>query len=295
MSERTMSRRIVRKIYRFVMNRLPDYLAVNLLYLRYFKKLPNLKSPQTFNEKIAWRKLYQRSPAFSVFADKIAVKAEITKLIGEQHVIPTLWVGEDPAEIPFDSLEVPYVIKVNHGSGGNLFIRTRQDIDQAEIIKSVGEQLRSSYGHGYREWGYLGISPRILVERMIQVSGDVPEDYKFFVYRGKVHFIQIDCDRFRGHTCNLYDRNWNLLPATLGFPATAKAVAAPPSLDQMIAIAEKIGQFDFARVDLYSTPTGILFGEVTFYPGAGLETFVPGEWDYIFGQPWKIGPDRVVP
>ena len=79
------------------MDRLPDYLAVNLLYFRYFKKLPNLKSPRTFNEKIAWRKLYQRNPAFSVFADKIAVKAEIAKLIGEQHVIkPYGWGKTQP-------------------------------------------------------------------------------------------------------------------------------------------------------------------------------------------------------
>jgi hypothetical protein len=57
----------------------------------------------------------------------------------------------------------------------------------------------------------------------------------------------------------------------------------------MIDVAERIGaQFDFVRVDLYSPPQGILFGEVTFYPAAGLQPFVPREWDNIFGEPWKI-------
>ncbi len=277
------------------MDRLPDYLAVNLLYFRYFKKLPNLKAPRTFNEKIAWRKLYQRNPVFSVLADKIAVKAEIAKLIGEQHVIKTLWAGENPADIPFDSLDVPYVIKVNHGSGGNLFIRTKQDIDRAQIIKIVGEQLRSSYGHRCREWAYEGIPPRVLVEPLILVSGDVPDDYKFYVYGGRVHFIQVDRGRFREHILSLYDRDWNLLPASYKYPSASKPVAPPSRLHQMIGIAETIGQFDFARVDLYSPPEGILFGEVTFYPGAGHAHFVPGEWDYKFGEPWKIEPDRVVP
>ena len=57
----------------------------------------------------------------------------------------------------------------------------------------------------------------------------------------------------------------------------------------MINLAERIGaQFDFVRVDLYSPPQGILFGEVTFYPGAGLRAFIPEDWDYKFGEPWKI-------
>ena len=295
MSERNMSRRIVRKIYRFVMDRLPDYLAVNLLYFRYFKKLPNLKSPRTLNEKIAWRKLYQRNPVFSVLADKIAVKAEIAKLIGEQHVIQTLWVGENPADIPFDSLDVPYVIKVNHGSGGNLFIRTKQDIDRAQIIKIVGEQLRSSYGHRCREWAYEGIPPRVLVEPLILVSGDVPDDYKFYVYGGRVHFIQVDRGRFREHILSLYDRDWNLLPASYKYPSASKPVAPPSRLHQMIGIAETIGQFDFARVDLYSLQKVFYLGRSPSIREPGTHTLFLGSGTISLVEPWKIEPDRVVP
>jgi hypothetical protein len=57
----------------------------------------------------------------------------------------------------------------------------------------------------------------------------------------------------------------------------------------MLDLAERIGaQFDFVRVDLYSPPAGILFGEVTFYPDGGLSTFVPKEQDHEFKEPWKI-------
>jgi hypothetical protein len=288
-------RRIVKKFYWFVMNTLPDYLAVNVYYFCYFKKLPNLKSPETYNEKITWRKLYQRNPVFTVFSDKIAVKAEIAKLVGEQHVIETLWVGENPADIPFDTLEPPYVIKVNHSSGGTLFIRTKQDIKSAEIIKSLRKQLRFSHGHTFREWAYQGISRRVLVERMVEMpGGDVPEDYKFLVYRGRVHFIQVDCDRFKGHKLNFYERDWTPIPVSCKSLPNFKTVSAPSSLDQMIRIAEKIGQFDFARVDLYSTPKGILVGEVSFYPGSGCAPFIPEDWDYRFGEPWKIEPDSLV-
>ena len=283
-------RNIVGKVYQSVLDRLPDYAAVNLMYFRRFRRLPNLRHPRTLNEKIAWRKLYQRNPLFPVFADKIAVKAEIARLIGEQHIIETLWVGSNPEDIPFDSLKPPYVIKVNHSCGGNVFIRTTQDIKRDEIVASMRQQLGFSHGHRFREWAYLGIPPKVLVERMVEMpDGDVPEDYKFSVYHGRVHFIELDCERFRGHEENLYDREWNLLRARYKHPPISKPVSKPANLGEMIDLAEKIGaQFDFARVDLYSTPQGILFGEVTFYPGAGLAPFIPEDGDNEFGEPWKI-------
>jgi hypothetical protein len=260
------------------------------MYLRSFRRLPNLRHPRTLNEKIAWRKLYQRNPQFLPFSDKIAVKAEIAKLIGAQHIIETLWVGSNPEHIPFDSLKPPYVIKVNHSCGGNVFVRTAQDIKRDEIVASMRQQLGFSYGHRFREWGYLGIPPKVMVERMVEMPNDeFPEDYKFFTYHGRVHFIQLDRYRFRGHKQNLYDREWNLLPVRYVSPPTSTPVPKPVNLGEMINLAEKIGaQFDFVRVDLYSPPRGILFGEAAFYPNAGLQAFIPKEWDNRFGEPWQI-------
>jgi hypothetical protein len=286
----SMRRDMVRKVRGSVIDRLPDYAAVYLMYCATFRRLPNLRRPRTFNEKVAWRKLYQRNPQFSIFSDKVAVKAEIAKLVGEEHIIETLWEGSNPEDTPFDSLIPPYVIKVNHSSGANVFIREAQDVDRERIVASMREQLAFSYGHRLREWGYLGIPRKVMIERMVETpSGDVPEDYKFFVYHGRVHFIHFDCDRFRQHKRNLYDRDWNLLPAKLGYPQTSVVVSKPANLDQMIDLAEKIGaQFDFVRVDLYSPPQGIFFGEVAFYPNAGLQAFAPKEWDNKFGEPWRI-------
>jgi len=70
-----MIRKVAEKVYRSFFDNLPDYAAVNLTYLRTFGKLPNLRHPKTFSEKIAWRKLYQHNPQFPIFADKVAVKA----------------------------------------------------------------------------------------------------------------------------------------------------------------------------------------------------------------------------
>jgi hypothetical protein len=281
---------LTEKIRESVRNLLPDYVAVNLLYYRVFRRLPDLKHPKTFNEKIAWRKLYQHNPQFPLFSDKIAVKAEVARLIGEQHIIETLWTGDAPEAIPFDELAPPYVVKANHSSGSSMFIRTPRDVRKKAIVSAMRKELRLSHARRFREWGYLGIPPRVLVERMVETpSGGLLEDIKFFVYHGRAHFIQFLCERTLGLKLNFYDREWNLLPAKLRYPRTSQPIPKPANLAQMIEIAEKIGaQFDFVRVDLYSPPQGILFGEVTFYPNAGLEPFTPQEWDTTFGEPWHL-------
>jgi hypothetical protein len=281
---------LFKKTYRYLLDVLPDAWAIRLSYFRHLKRRANLKKPQALSEKINWRKLYQRDPRFIVFADKVAVKSEIANLVGEEYVIPTLWAGETPEEIPFDQLEPPYVIKVNHASGQPIFIRKKDDIAQRKIYNSLHEQLSHAYGKRDREWAYLAIPRKILIEPMLETAEKaVPEDYKFFVYRGRALFVQIDFDRF-GNMCSLFcDRNWNKIPMTWGYPDVERAIPKPEHFEKMLEISEKIGaQFDFARIDLYQVPSGIFFGETTFYPDAGYGKIEPVEWDFKFGEPWVI-------
>jgi hypothetical protein len=57
------------------------------------------------------------------------------------------------------------------------------------------------------------------------------------------------------------------------------------------AAATLANGFRFARVDLYDTPKGPLFGEITFAPEAGLCCFEPKEFDFKLGEAWSYpGP-----
>ena len=52
----------------------------------------------------------------------------------------------------------------------------------------------------------------------------------------------------------------------------------------MVELAEKLSKnIPFVRVDFYVVNDKIYFGELTFYPGSGMEEFTPDEWDYILG------------
>lgn len=288
-----MASRLLKNIFHGVANILPDSIAVRLLYIGYIRRWPNLKKPRTFNEKIAWRKLYQHDPRFVLFADKIAVKDEIAKLVGPEHVIPTLWSGDNPEEIPFDAFPLPFVIKVNHGWGGHIFIKTPEDIRPTEITKVLQKNLARIHGHKLREWAYTGIRPRVLVEPMIcGHDQNPPEDCRFFTYNGRVRFIEIDYVASPNKHEVYYNESWDRIPCVIGgAPSTDRNLDDPERQKQMVALAEKIGaKFDFVRVDLYNTFPTILFSETTFYPSGGVERFHPDVWDLKFGEPWLLAP-----
>lgn len=285
-------RATLKALYLTLQGFLPDEWAIQISYFRKFHRFANLRAPQTLNEKVNWRKLHQRDPRFTLFADKVAVKAEIARLVGSEHVIPTLWAGERPEDIPFDEIAPPYLIKVSHGFGSNIFIHRREDIDEKKIRAALDQRLRHPHGRSGREWGYYDIPRKILIERMLETpKGKSPDDYKFFVYHGRVHFIQIDADRRGLHKRAFYDRNWNKLPMTSPYPDIERPILMQPYLGGMTGIAEKIGAlFDFVRVDLYHESDNVWFGETTFYPGGGYLRISPDIWGQRLGEPWNL-PD----
>ena len=55
----------------------------------------------------------------------------------------------------------------------------------------------------------------------------------------------------------------------------------------MIKGAETLGEgFSFVRVDLYAILDRPKFGEMTFYPGSGLDPFSPDSLDQRLGSYW---------
>jgi len=268
--------------------RVPIDIALD--HRRHHGRIPNLLSPHTFNEKIQWMKLFNRDQRLPVYADKIAVKKVIAGKLGDDWMIPTLWSGDDPGKIPFAELTPPYVIKTNQGSGTNYFVHRGEDVELDKIRGLVGKWLRSNQGIYCYEWHYLAIRAGILIEPILTVAGKMPPDFKFYVFNGKAHFIEVDIDRFTDSRNMFFDTNWQRQQFSLGRrPRACIEIRRPPHLSNMIAAAEAIGgEFSFARVDLYDLPQGPKFGEVTFFPGGGQEVFNPPEVDRLFGDLWKL-------
>lgn len=273
---------------------LPDKLYLSLRYKSVMHKKLNWKNPRTFNEKIQWLKLYERKPVYTIMVDKYEAKKYAAGRIGEEHIIPTLGVWNYADEIDFDALPDQFVLKCTHDSASVEICENKKDLDRSAVTKKLKRCLERNYYHAGREWPYKNVRPRIIAEEyMHDGSENGLKDYKFFCFNGEPKLIQVDYDRFSGHKRNMYDTEWNYLEMMLEYPTDPKRnIPAPERLGDMLCMAGKLsGGTVFARVDLYSTGSQIYFGEITFYPGCGLEKFVPELWDMKLGD-WVKLPTR---
>lgn len=66
--------------------------------------------------------MYDRNELYTICADKYKVREFIKRKLNEKYLIPLLYSSTDIEEIPFETLPVQYIIKTNHGSGGNIVV-----------------------------------------------------------------------------------------------------------------------------------------------------------------------------
>jgi hypothetical protein len=284
----------LKAIKRKVIDALPARWHIMLDFARAHGQLPDLDRPRSFSEKIQWRKLHERNPLMPDLVDKVKAKQIVAKRFGEKYIIPTLAVYESADALDFSRpplSQPPYVLKTNHGSGLNIFVRQKPE-NPEEIRAKLAAFLKIDYENILEEWAYASVERRILVEPLIETPQGYIPDYKFHVFNGKVFAVELVIDRFGGYWINLFDRDWRRLDIRkyAKRPPFAGEVPAPPALAEMIKLAEGLAaDFPYVRVDLYDINGAVKFGEMTFYPGSGYDRFEPPEWDEKFGRLWIVG------
>lgn len=254
---------------------------ISLLYLWRHHRLANLDHPQTFTEHVQHRKLYGHDIRMPPLADKVRSKAIVADRIGVDWIIPTLWDGTKLPPRP--EWPTPLVVKSRHGSNQYAFAFDDQ-ADWPALRRKAKRWMKHEYGFWLDEWIYSQIPRGIIVEPFIGEGQQLPVDYKFYVFAGQVEYVQVHLDRGGRHRWMLFDRAWHRVSA-----ATADADPPPPgTLARMIEAAEELGrEFDFVRVDLYEVGGHPYFGEITFYPGSGLDPFDPVALDFAIGSQWS--------
>lgn len=254
-----------------------------------FGRMPNLINPKTLNEKILRKMLFDRNPRLTIFADKFLVRDFVKSRLGEDSYLTKLYgVVDNPAQISGLSLPNQFVMKPNHLSGQIKIINDFMSLAPDELEKLAETWLRMSHYRYHNEWAYKNIKPRIIFEESLEFEMKIPDDWKFFCFRGEPRFIQIDRSRFVKHKRNIYNLSFSLLPVNLVWENIQEKIVIPQNFEKMLEIARKLSAgVDFIRVDLYNVNGRIVFGELTSYPGAGLEKFAPSSWDAKFGSYWK--------
>jgi hypothetical protein len=241
-------------------------------YWRTIGDWPNAAFPRSFNEKVLWRKVFDRDPRFGRMTDKLAARDLVRERIPSINHPEILWVGDSPADLPEAILDIPCVLKTNRGSGWNMFNWSSGLLSKSEVVDYFERRSRRVFGAGIGEWPYRMVAQRYFAEELhVDESGRVPDDVKVHIFGGKVVMVTCIHDRFG-------DRAQVALTPELQSADTVwedyRSDFEPVITDshhQLVKYAVELARdIDYVRVDMYVHNGKIFFQEFTFFPGSGL-------------------------
>jgi hypothetical protein len=239
--------------------------------------LPRIALPVSYSDKMFWRRVFDRNPAFIAHCDKLQVK----HLFQQQdvEVAEVLWSGTDPAGLPASLRHEDVVVKMNAACDRNWFFQDQRD-DPATFLATCQGWLEQTYGVDALEWAYGAAPKRLFAERRIAPDPRVIDEIKVHLFSGEVFYALI----YRGEKTpdgrsGIFDPSGRRLRVTNSVVATDPGRALPPDyrvpdcFARAIAVARCLAAgADYLRVDFMVVDGKLYGGEITPYPSAGLMT-----------------------
>ena len=249
----------------------------------------DLENPKTFSEKLQWLKVNYREPVQTVMVDKHEAKNFIAHRVGDQYIIPTLAVWNSVEDIDFDALPNQFVLKCTHDSGGIVICKDKSSLDREAAKAKLRTSLKRDYSRIAREWPYKEVPRRIIAEEYLsELGSNEILDYKMYCFHGEPKMTVVCSDRFSktGTRMNFYDIDWKPMGIHFGhYPPLPTEFPRPETYEEMLRLATELSKdCPFLRVDFYEIKRRLYIGELTFFPGAGLEQFRPISKDYELGE-----------
>lgn len=304
-------RRLARVAKRTALRSTPSAVRRAAAAVDYRRRLLDTRAPKTFTDKLHYKMLRDHRPLLTTFSDKVAVRDYVAGRLGTREPLPALHAVVDRAnDLARDQLPREFVLKAAHASGGVVVVTEAADLTATlpdpranwphasvhpdrldwDALRALGDEwLARSYGGGpYREWGYVHVPPRLVVEELLRTpDGTIPDDYKLFVFHGRCRLVQVDVDRFGDHRQQFFLPDWTPLDVELYAPRADVPPPPPRGLDEMLDVAARLGaDTDFVRVDLYDLGGRVVFGELTSYVLGGRFSFRPPAFDAEVGSWW---------
>ena len=180
-------------------------------------------------------------------------------------------------------------LRQTNNCGGNFFCSSKDSFD-AEMRIEIDKLLNSNYGSKKAEWPYWHINPKVFIEEYLEDQFSELVDYKVYCFNGEPKVVNVCAGRSTNENQRLFfDTKWQLISVKdAKYPVIplGKDFPPPESLAQMLQYSISLSQdFPYIRVDFYDLYGVCRFGEMTPYPGGGLNcVFDPYEWEETFGE-----------
>lgn len=256
-------------------------------YYEVFGRELNWDNPVTYNEKINWEKLNVIDKRRTQLVDKYLVREWVEERIGEKYLTKLWKVWDDVNDIDFEQLPDRFVLKLNNGSGRNIIVKDKSQIDQGEIRRQLEEWKNNNYAFHTFEMQYRDVVPKIICEEYLEGVAESVYDYNIYCFHGEPVYIWCIKGSHRpGCQASFYNKEWEKQSFSYGYPEDPILAPKPEKLDEMLEMSRVLcKEFQHVRVDWYNLPDGrVLFGEMTFSTWSGLMHFVPEEYDKVFGS-----------
>jgi hypothetical protein len=268
---------------------IPDRIYLPIVYRKRVGRRLDLRNPRSFTEKIQWLKMNWRNNLLTQCADKYEVRKFVGDRVGPDILKALYGVYDKPEEIDISRLPDAFVLKVNRGCKQNIFCKNKSEMDWTETYRLLKRHMKEELYPLFREWAYKNIIPRIICEEYLSVHDEPLKEYGFYCYHGVPRQVEINEYLPESHYVNMFDVDLNLLENKYGSAPLQKQVTRTPQYEKMLDYATNLSRgFPFVRVDLLCFNERIYFGEMTFYPLAGMCRLDPESFDDFLGSHLEI-------
>ncbi len=285
-------------IYKFKSLRVNFVSDEKYLEKRFIQKLgyiPNFNDPQSFNEKVTARMIFERDHAHTKLADKLAVREFVVNKIGETYLVPLIGIYKHCKEINFDALPDQFVLKCTHDSGSAVVCNDKRTFKFDCSKQKLKKHLNMNMYVMKREWHYRNVPAMIVAETYIDLYEDSSNIYtittcRVHCFEGQPEFVEIDIENdASAYYSNIYDTEWNLQSFKVDLKNNSPdEISKPPQFEEMMSLAKKLCfQSGYSRIDFLLSKDSVFFSEITLTPNAGRMVIEPKEWDLKLGQYWK--------
>lgn len=194
-----------------------------------------------------------------------------------------------------------WMLKASHGSGWYQLVDASTHPLDEPVLAQARRWLGMDYADVFQEWGYRNLPRRRLAEEFLICAGRQCIEMSAFCFNGRVRGLRL----FRPESAHVRHRGEQrhlprtkecfldeaLQPLPLECPqhdhCREFASLDRTPLQTFCALARDLSdETSFLRVDSFLSDRGVLVGELTPYPRAGLLLRMPRPWDAWFGDFW---------